>query len=103
MPGNSPRKRVPAEDSDSESEHNTQAAKNARDEALKRLQEIDLGTYRAGRLKQDDRRQKNEDRANVKLLLNTREACQEGTEAHTLYSKNKCAVAAWNSKFDHAE
>jgi hypothetical protein len=98
MPGRPSSKHVPAEDSDTENEHDDQAANHARDDALRRLQEMDLGTYRAGKLKQDDRRQKYEDRANVKHLLDTRDACQTGTEAHSLYNKNKSAIAAWNSK-----
>jgi hypothetical protein len=88
-------KRAVAEDSDTESEHDVDVAG---EDAMRRLMEIDLGTYRAGQLKQDDRRPKGEDRANVRHLLESRDACQEGTEAYSLYTKNKSATAAWNSK-----
>ena len=95
--------RVRAEDSDSDNEGDTQTTNYAREEGLRRLQEIDLGTIRAGLIKQDDRKQKYEDRANVKLLLESRDACKAGTEANALYNKNKSAIAAWNSKSHHPE
>lgn len=94
-------KRVRAEDSDSDSQYDDQVANQARENDMARLMEMDLGTYRAGKLKEDDRRQRHEDRANVKHLLDSRDACQKGTEAHALYNKNKKATNAWNSKSFH--
>ena len=95
--------RVRAEDSDSDNEGDTQTTNYAREDGLSRLQEIDLGSIRADRIKADDRKQKYEDRANVKLLLESRDACKAGTEANALYNKNKSAIAAWNSKSHHPE
>ena len=78
-----------AKDSDSDNEDNAQTTNYAGEEGLSRLQEIDLGIIRADRIKADDRKQKYKDRANVKLLLESRDACKAGTKADALYNKNK--------------
>ena len=103
MPEKTQTMRVRAEDSDIDNEDGTQTTNNARAESMRILQELDLGTDRAGKLKQDDRKQKHEDRANVKHLLQSRDACQVGTEANALYLKNESAIAAWNSKSYHLQ
>lgn len=97
------RKVIVEPDSDSEDAYETTTQGQARDNEAKlyaqqQLQMIDLGTGRADLLTSSDKPQRPEDRANVRKLMNDREVNEVGTEAHALYSRNKAATNAWNSK-----